>query len=209
MTGAMLMTGLCGFGGAVALGLIATGTSPEDSQHRGSRQPDGRGLAIILLAICQGEAVLGTVVGLLAIFLAGVTDPAAGVLAVVPATIGALVGLFLVVRHWRASDPTTSGLIVLYILATVVLSAVVALLALFIEGPTIPLVDWPFSALGLVSAVATIGIGRIGMTAVPAMRDVEGADAKAIANTQLARVLPFQLSYVAANAIAIALVVLA
>ena len=78
--GPLLMTGLSAFGAAVALGLISTGTWPPDGAPVSRQVPTGRSLAIILMAFCMGVAVLGTVVGLLAIFVAVVLG---GILAVV------------------------------------------------------------------------------------------------------------------------------
>jgi hypothetical protein len=162
------------------------------------------------MAFCMGAAVLGTVVGLLAIFVASdVTDPADGLFAAGPAAIGGIIGLALVARQRAAGDPRISTLAAIYILNIVVLGIVVALLALsIVEGPTKDLADWPFVVLGLISGASALAIGATGATAVRAMRGVDEQTRKAIAQAQISRSGLIQIPFVVASALAIALIVL-
>jgi hypothetical protein len=80
-----------------------------------------------------GRRRLRAVVGLVALIVAeSVTDPAYGIVAVGPAVAGALIGLVLVVRHWRASDRGVSAIVVSSILGIAFMGIVVALLASYI-----------------------------------------------------------------------------
>jgi hypothetical protein len=208
--GPLLMTGLSCFGAAVALGLISTGTWPPDEAPVSRQAPTGRSLAIIFMAFSMGTAVLGTVVGLLAIFVArDVADPADGLLAAGPAVIGGIIALALVARQRGAGDPRISTLAAVYILNIVGLGTVVALLALFIvEGPARDLAGWPFVILGLINGASALATGATGATAVRAMRGVDEQTRKAIAQAQISRSGLIQIPFVAASAIAIALIVL-
>jgi hypothetical protein len=79
------MTGLSCFGAAVALGLISPATWPPDEAPVSRQVPTGRSLAISHMAFSMGVGVLGTVVGLLAVVVAGaVAEPADGLLAAGP-----------------------------------------------------------------------------------------------------------------------------
>jgi hypothetical protein len=204
------MTGLSCFGAAVALGLISPATWPPDEAPVSRQIPTGRSLAIILMAFSIGVAVLGTVVGLLAIVVAGdVADPADGLLAAGPAVIGGIIALALVARERGAGDPLISKLAAVHILNIVVLGIVVALLALFIvQEPTKDLADWPFVILGLINGASALAIGATGATAVRAMRGVDEQTGKAIAQAQIFRSGLIEIPFVAASAIAIALMVL-
>ena len=208
--GPLLMTGLSAFGAAVGLGLIAAGTWPPDGAPASRQVPTSRGLAIILMAFCLGAAVLGTVVGLLAIFIAGeVTDPVAGLLAAGPAAVGGLIGLVLVARHWRVGDPRISTLSAVYILNIVALGIVVAMLVLFIvEEPTKDLTDWPFVVCGLINGTCALAIGASGGTAVRAMRGADEQAGTAIVRAQISRNGLLQVPIIASSAIAIALIFL-
>ena len=208
--GPLLMTGLSSLGAAVALGLISTGTWPPDGAPVSRQVQSGRSLAIILMAFCLGAAVLGTVVGLLAIFVAGdVTDPADGLFAAGPAAIGGIIGLALVARQRGVGDPRISTLAAVYILNIVVLGIVVAMLAIFVvEEATKNLTDWPFLVLGMISGASALAIGATGATGVRAMRGVDEQAGKAIAQALISRSGLLQIPIVAASAIAIALIVL-
>lgn len=208
--GPLLMTGLSCFGAAVALGLISTGTWPPDEAPVSRQVPTGRTLAFILMAFSLGVGVLGTVVGLLAIFVAGdVADPANALLAAGPAVIGGIIGLALVARQWGAGDSRISTLAAVDILSVVVLGIVVALLTVFIvQQPTKDLADWPFVILGLINGASALAIGATGATAVRAMRGVDEQRGKAIVKAQISRTSLIQITFVAASAIAIALIVL-
>jgi hypothetical protein len=207
--GPLLVTGLSTFGAAVALGLIASGTWPSDGTPTTRQVPTGRSLAIVLMAFCVGVACLGTVVGLLDIFIAGdVADPADGLLAAGPSVVGGLIGLILVGRHARAGDPTVTTLAALYVVTTASLGIVVALLALFVvEEPTKSLPDWPFVIVGLINAACALAIGATGATAVAGMLGVDEPTSSAIARAQIMRCALLQIPFVAASAVAIVLIV--
>ncbi len=208
--GPLLMTGLSCFGAAVGLGLIATGTWPSDGAPVSRSVPNQRGLAVILMAFCQGVGVLGVVVGLLAIFVAGsMADPAYGLLAAGPAVVGGLIGLALVIRHWRSGNPEISSLVALFIVGIVVLGIVVAMLTvLIVPEPTKILSDWPFVVLGLINGSAALAIGATGAGGVAALRGVDELTARTIGNAQVSRCLPFQIAYIGASAAAVLLIVL-
>jgi F0F1-type ATP synthase membrane subunit c/vacuolar-type H+-ATPase subunit K len=207
--GPLVMTGLSCFGSAVALGMIATGTWPADGAPVSRQVPSQRSLAIIFMAFSMSIAVIGTVVGLLAIFVAGaVTDATYGLLAAGPAVVGGLIGLVLIARHRRVGDSAISALAAMYVLGAAVLGCVVALMALVVvEEPTKSLTDWPFVILGLVSGASALAIGATGATAVRAMRGADEQTAKAIMSAQISRIGIFQIAYVAAGLIAILLIV--
>ena len=207
--GPLLMTGLSCFGAAVALGLISTGTWPPVGEPVGRQVQTGRGLAFILMAFSLGVAALGTVVGLLAILVAGDVDPADGSLAAGPAVADGIIGMVLVVRHRRIGDPSVTTLAAVYVLGIANLGIVVALLALFIvEEPTKSLTDWPFVILGLISGVSALAIGATGASAVRALRVVDEQTATAIVQGQISRVVVIQVPIIGAAAVAIALIVL-
>jgi hypothetical protein len=208
--GPLLMTGLSCFAAAVALGLISTGTWPPAEAPVSRQVPTGRSFAFILMAFSLGVAVLGTVIGLLAIFVAGdVADPADALLAAGPAVIGGIIALALVVRQRATGDPLISTLAAAYILNIVVLGIVVALLTQFIvQEPTKDLADWPFVIFGLINGASALATGAIGATAVRAMRGVDEQTGKAIAQAQISRIALIQIPFVAASAIAIALIIL-
>jgi hypothetical protein len=204
------MTGLSSFGAAIALGLIATGTWPPDGAPPKRGIPTSRGLAVILIAFCMGAAVLGTVVGLLAIFVAGpVAQPGYGLLAAGPALAGGVVGLILVARQLDHGDPYVLTFAAVYILGIGSLGVAVALMAVFVvERATKSIADWPFVILGLVSGGAAIAIGATGATAVTAMRGADEQTARAISKAQIQRTFVFQLAFIAASTVAILLIVL-
>jgi F0F1-type ATP synthase membrane subunit c/vacuolar-type H+-ATPase subunit K len=207
--GPMLMTGLACLGGAIGIGLIASGTWPATEPTPG-RATSGRGLAIILIAFCQGGAVLGVVAGLLAIFIAGaVTRPEYGLLAAGPALVGALIGIILIARHWRVGDRLFSVVAGLYVLGLAILGSVVTLLAwLIIDVPAHRLSDWPFLILGLVSAASTLAIGVTGASAVASLRGADEQTIKRIRAAQITRSAVFELGFIGATLAAIALIFL-
>ncbi|MEO8437987.1 MAG: hypothetical protein ABI562_05970 [Chloroflexota bacterium] len=206
--GPMLMTGLAVFGATIALGLIASNTPRSTGPTRDPASP--RGLAIILMAIALGIAVLGVVVGLLAIFRGETSDPSSGLLATGPAVAGAILGLGLIVRRVGNTDPTATAYGVANIIGQGVLGAVVAVLAVLVveEGTGKP-ADWPFVILGLASAAAALGIGLTGARSLQALAGADESTAKAIRARQISRCLLFQAVGVGASVVAILLVELA
>jgi hypothetical protein len=206
----MLMSGLSCFGAAIALGLISAGTWPPEGAPVGREVLTGRGLSSILLAFCLAPGVLGVVVGLLTIFVAGdLTDPAVGLFAAVPAVIGGIVGLALVAHRARAGDQSISTLAALNILGIAFLGVVVAMMALLIvEEPTKDLTDWPFVVLGLINGASALAIGVTGGAAVQSMRGADEPNRRAIAGAQISRTSTFMTASCVACVIAIALILL-
>jgi hypothetical protein len=204
------MTGLSCFGAAIALGLIARGGLPPDDPSAKRQIPTSRSIAVILMAFCVGAATLGTIVGLLAIFVAGdVAEPSYGLLAAGPAIAGGVIGLILVARHRDQRNPSISAFAAIYILGITALGGTVALLALFIvEEATKSLTDWPFVILGLVSGGAALAIGTTGASAVRAMQGADEEKAKAVTKAVMSRVVWFQIAYLGASIVAILLIVL-
>jgi hypothetical protein len=208
--GPLAMTGLSGFGAAIAIGLIAAASWPADEPAGGHQAASARGLAVILMAFCLGIAVLGTVVGLLAIFVAGaVTDTADGLFAAGPAVVGALIGLALIARHWRVADRGTAAFAAVYVFAIANLGCVVALLGVFVVEPAAKsLADWPFVILGFVSGATALAFGATGATAVRSMQGADESAAKAIVAAQISRSALLQIVFTTAGVVAVLLIVL-
>jgi F0F1-type ATP synthase membrane subunit c/vacuolar-type H+-ATPase subunit K len=203
--GAMLMTGLACLGATIAIALIATSTLRPVGVS--TDPPTSRSLAIILLAFVQGVAVLGVVVGLLAIFAGKVPDPASGLIAAGPAVAGAIVGLVLVVRNRRASDPKLLAIGATYIVAPAMLGVVVALLANFVVVVGAPrLLDWPFIILGATSSASALAIGVTGARTIRSTAGVNEQTRKALTSAQISRCALFQAASFGASAVAILLV---
>ncbi len=198
--GPLLMAGLACGGAAVAISLLAAGTS----------RPAGtasRGFAVVQIAFCQGIAVLGVVAGLLAVFAGAVPDPAGGLLAAGPAAAGAIVGLGLVVRHRHGSDAGVSTIGAMGIVGLAVLGIVVALLAFVIPVVgTTTLSDWPFIILGPVSGASALAIGVTGARALGSMTGADEETAKVIAAAQISRGALFELAAIGASVVAILLI---
>lgn len=203
--GPMLMTGLACFGTAIAVGLLATSTSRPAEATAGASP--SRSLAIVLIAFAMGSAVMGVVVGLLAIETTGVPDPASGVYAAGPAIVGAIIGLGLIVRGAGDVDLPTACFAALFLLGLASLGATVALLAMFIPtgGAAAPS-DWPFVVLGLASGASALGIGITGSRSLQAMKGSDEPTAKAISARQIRRCLPLQVVAIGATVIAILLI---
>ena len=203
------MTGLACFGAAVAIGLVAAGSTPPSGppDKVASYQLAARTLAIILTAFVEGVAVIGVVVGMLAIEVGSVTDPADGIFAAGPALIGALIGLGLILTHVTNVSVTTALICSGFIVAIGVLSVIVASLAWFIAEPVAaPPNDWPFVVLGLVSGGAALGIGVVGGRAVRGIPDADDQTRQRYQAAQVYRSMPFQVAAIGASAIAIVLV---
>jgi F0F1-type ATP synthase membrane subunit c/vacuolar-type H+-ATPase subunit K len=188
--GPMLMTGLALFAAAVDNGLIASRTFPWPTTS-GPGSPV-RTLAIVLMAYVEGIAVLGVVVGQLAIFLAGVpTD--AGLLTATLAIVGAIVGIALIVLRRKAADRGITTIAVAFILGSGVLGLVIAVLALTIETPDgSSVADAPFVILGAATAAATLAIGVTGANAMRSLVGVDLPQARRIYNQQIRRCFPLQ-----------------
>jgi hypothetical protein len=204
--GPMLLTGLVCFGATVAIGLVASSTSRPTRPIAGV--PPALRLAIILVAFAAGSAVMGFVIGLLAVEMGAVSGPLDGLLAALPAMAGGSIGLGMIMRQIGQMDRQAAMFGAVYIVGLAVLGAVLAVLAFLTlrESPAAQ-GDWPFVLLGLASGAAALGIGVSGSRSI---RSIEGADettATAIVKRQIRRVVPLQAVAVSASAIAILLVV--
>jgi F0F1-type ATP synthase membrane subunit c/vacuolar-type H+-ATPase subunit K len=201
------LTGLACFGAAIAIGLIASGTWRPVAEPVRS-QPSARGLAVISMAFCEGGAVLGVVVGLIAATTGLVPDPADGVLAAGPAVAGALVGLGLILAKRRQIDPKVAEPAAAFIVGIAVLGIVVALMARYLHEPdSMSVATGPFALLGLINAASTLAMG---VTSSRAVASLEGADASAttsIAKRQVSRNGVFQLGVIGSTVVALLFVV--
>lgn len=214
--GPLLMTGLACFGAAVGIGLLAAGFSPPPGPpERVARyRLSARALLIILVAFVEGVAVVGIVVGLLAIEYGSVADPSDGLYAAIPALLGALVGLWLVLTHIDTIQTEVALICAMFIAMLAVLSIVVALLALFIvepdaDGSIGQRLTLAFMALGLISGGAALAIGVTGGRAIAAMPDGDEPARRAYRAVVVRRSMPFQLTAIGASTIAIVLVIVA
>jgi hypothetical protein len=226
--GPMLMTGLACAGALVALALIATSTTPSTEgpgappvkslfpfsfawATRGARRADRpRALATILMAYTMGLSVLGVIVGLLGIFLVeGAHEPSAGLWAVGPPIVAAVVAARSLVGHRRTARREVLVTAAFYSFGVLDLSFVVALLGVFIigHGSNSP-PDWPFLILGTASGLASVALGRSGARALMSMAGVDDEQAKAILGAALIRGIGFQTVGVVASAIGIVLIVI-
>jgi hypothetical protein len=203
--GPMLMTGIACFGAGVAIALLATATARHAESSVGL--PISTRSAILLMAFPQGIAVLGVVVGLLAVTAGAVSNPEGGLLVGGPAVAGAIVGLGVLVRSGQDSDQRVRKMGAAYIAGLGVLGVVVASLAFTLAGSrTTSLIDWPFPILGLASGSSALAIGIIGARAIRSMIGVDDPTGKALQAAQISRLLPFEAVAVGASAIAIVLV---
>lgn len=207
--GPLVMTGLAALGAGVGIGWLHSSTWMPTNESTDRRVATGRGLAIVSMAICEGIAVLGVVVGVLAVMTDGQIAQTDGLLAAGPAVVGALVGLGLVVRHRQTADPRLIPQAVFFIVGLAALGIVVAVLAYSFgeDGPKHP-IEGPFLILGLVSLASALAIGATGADAVRSMEGADETASKAIAARQISRSALFQLAGVGASVIAILLIVL-
>ena len=202
--GPMLMTGLACFGAAVAIGLLARATWQPTATVVDATT---RSLAYILMAFAEGVAVVGIVVGILAVNAGVVTDPAVGVLAAGPAVLGVVVGMTLVVGAAARSDPQMSFFGVLFIVPLGVLGVVVALLATFLVADAASnLVVWPFLLLAPACAASALAVGMSGGVAIRSMRGVDEPTAVAIHAEGVSRCARFVAVALVSTVIAIALI---
>ena len=195
--GPMLMTGLITFGTAIAIGLIGSAAADVATSSANARAiRSARG---ILFAFCAGLGVLGTIVGLLAIFILPLSDPAAAPFVGVPAVVGAAAGLGLIAR-----SPHDGGWPVRAIYNVVgqgILGLVVAMLAILIATkPPGHVNDLVFVLLALVGAASALAVGVVSRRAIESMRGADEATIKAILRASL---VPIQLRQ-AAGVVAVA-----
>jgi hypothetical protein len=215
----MLLAGLSCLGAAIGIGLVGSRTPPDDAASRGSRErsmragsPPERGsprqLAIVVMAFCMGIAVLGVVVGLLAVILGPpVRASTNGLIAALPAIAGTGAGLAIVARNREAADDRTSRIAGGFLFAIGALGVALAILAYAIvgDGQARP-PDWAFPLLGLVTIASTLGMGLTTAATLAAMRDAGPEDRRQLHSRQLVRVLMLDATAVAASAIGVALV---
>jgi F0F1-type ATP synthase membrane subunit c/vacuolar-type H+-ATPase subunit K len=196
------MTGLACFGGTAALGLLTSKLpAAEGADERDARI---RGLYIVQVAFIEGIAILGVVVGLLAVTF-GHTDGA--LLAAGPAVVGAVFGVGIAFRAAAAGDRQAALLGVWFIVGLGVLGVVTGLLAVLIaDQATTTLADWPFVLLGLVVAASVLGIGLTGGAALQAAAGVDVEGVKLIQAAQLTRCLWLEIIGLGAAGIAILLI---
>jgi len=127
--GPLVMTGLAALGAAVGIGWLCASSWIPTHEPTDRRVLTGRSLALVSMAFCEGIAVLGVVVGILAVMTDGQIGLTDELLAAGPAVVGAVIGLGLVVRHRRTADPRLVPHAVVFIVGLANLGIVVALLA--------------------------------------------------------------------------------
>jgi hypothetical protein len=202
--GPLLLTGLICFAATVALGLLTSSVRPLDGLEQGAQV---RGLFIVQAAFVEGMAVLGVVVGLLAV-TAG--HPSGALLAAGPALAGAAVGVAMALRSGSGVDRSASFVGLWFIVSVGILGVVVGVVATVIaEHATRSLTDWPFAVLGLAGAVSVLGIGWTGSIALRATDGADAAGVETIRAAQLTRCLWFEIVGLCAVGIAIAILLLA
>jgi F0F1-type ATP synthase membrane subunit c/vacuolar-type H+-ATPase subunit K len=149
--GPLLVTGAACFGGAVGIGLItaAAARALADTTEQGAI----RGLHLVLIATEQAIGVLGVVIGILAIVVAGVGDTTSAIVAAVPAVGGAVTGTILARHAGKAGIRTPLGLP--FIGGLGLLGVVVAIEAVVIgKNRAIGAGDLPFAIVALVMLCA-------------------------------------------------------
>jgi F0F1-type ATP synthase membrane subunit c/vacuolar-type H+-ATPase subunit K len=162
----------------LALAGAAIGIAQTTARARGSTGPTApaiRATAVLGLAFTQGVGVLGAVVAILAISVRQAGDATSGVVVIVIAGAGALVGLAILARAGDGVHPSVRGLGLLYVSSDAMLGIVIGVLAATIgEGAAIGL-DAVFVVLGLVALVAAVAIGQIAGTALVAISTTPSA----------------------------------
>jgi F0F1-type ATP synthase membrane subunit c/vacuolar-type H+-ATPase subunit K len=114
-------------------------------------------------------------VAILAISVRQAGDATSGVVVIVIAGAGALVGLAILARAGDGVHPSVRGLGLLYVSSDAMLGIVIGVLAATIgEGAAIGL-DAVFVVLGLVALVAAVAIGQIAGTALVAISTTPSA----------------------------------
>jgi len=205
--GPLVMTGLAALGAAVGIGWLYASTWIPTHEPTDRRVLTGRSLALVSMAFCEGIAVLGVVVGILAVMTDGQIAQTDRLFAAGPAVVGAVIGLGLVVRHRQTADPRLVPHAVVFIVGLANLGIVVALLAYILgeDGPKHP-IEGPFVILGLVSLASALAIGRTGARAVRSLERADEIASKAIQAKQIARNALFQIAGVGASIIAVVLI---
>jgi F0F1-type ATP synthase membrane subunit c/vacuolar-type H+-ATPase subunit K len=162
----------------LALAGAAIGIAQTAARARGSTGPTApaiRATAVLGLAFTQGVGVLGAVVAILAISVRQAGDATSGVVVIVIAGAGALIGLAILARAGDGVHPSVRGLGLLYVSSDAMLGIVIGVLAATIgEGAAIGL-DAVFVVLGLVALVAAVAIGQIAGTALVAISTTPSA----------------------------------
>jgi F0F1-type ATP synthase membrane subunit c/vacuolar-type H+-ATPase subunit K len=201
--GPLLLTGLVCLGGSVALGLL-TSNMPRLGVNS-ERDTRVRGLFAVQAAFINGMAILGVVVGLLAVDLG---HPVGGFLAAGPAAAGAIIGVAIALDA-GGLDRRASSLGLSFIAGLGVLGVVAGLIATLVDGPgATSVVDWPFVVLGLIGGASALGVGLTGGVALRATEGVDADAVKSIQIAQLTRCLWLLIAGDGAVGIAIALLLL-
>lgn len=207
--GPLIMTGLAALAAAISIGWISASTwRPTEPPARGV--PSGRSLAIVSMAFCEGIAILGIVVGLLAVFLAGPVAPGDELLAAALPIAGAVLGLVLVVRDRAMNDPYVAIQAIGFMLGLGILGLVVAYLAtIFADTQVGPQLAGPYPILGLAQLVAIAGIAFTSAGSIRSMRGADLVAVRALLARQILRSAVFELVGVGSAVFAIWLIVTA
>jgi hypothetical protein len=206
--GPLLLTGMALFGAAVAVGTVATRTSPPPPGPSSARVTPVRRLALILIAFASGCGVSGVVAGILAIELVGAIDATSYTIVAGLAIAGAVIGLLPIVRDAGRLDPWVVSKAVVAIVCLALLGLVVAVLASVIrEAVAAAPPAWPFPILGLISAGGSIGLGVVGGRSLPAIAAADEAAGTALMAKAIPRIVPFELAAYASSIVGIVLIV--
>lgn len=198
------MTALTVLGASLAIGVVASRT-PAPGPAPGLRELwPPRNLAIVLFGFAEGIAVVGVVVGLLAVDTGLVDQDVNRVLAIAPGIGGAILGIVIVFRTDGAPYRQLQIIAASFIAGLGVLAGIVALLSVVIdEIATEPRADWPFVIAGLIAGLAAFGIGWLGSEHISALASTETATMQAEISKQISRVVPLEAVAVLASAAAI------
>lgn len=198
--GAMLLTGLACLGAELGHARLVTRSSAQvnDAVRR---------FTIIALALPEGLAVIGVVVGLLAVFAGKVQDPTTSLLAAGPAVLGGLIALAVILRDRSEHDSRLVAIGAAYVVGLAVLGAVVAALAMLVTdvAPT-PVTDWPLVVLGPIVGLAALSIGWLAAGSIGRITAAPLAAANEAVARSFSRLFVAQMIGVAAGATAIALI---
>ena len=201
--GAMLLTGLACLGAELGHALLVTRSSAKvnDAVRR---------FTIIALALPQGLAVIGVVVGLLAVFSGKVHDPATSLLAAGLAVLGGLIALAVILRDRSEHDPRLVAIGAAYVAGLAVLGAVVAALAMLVTdvSPT-PVTDWPLVVLGPIIGLAALSLGWLAAGSIGQIAATPPSASNAAVAKSINRLFVVQMIGVAAGVAAIAVLELA
>jgi hypothetical protein len=206
--GPLLVTGFTVLGATIAIGLIASRTPPPPPA---AVPPIAtRTLGLILVAIAGGIGVLGVVVGLLAVEIGRIPIETNRPLMIAPAFAGAALGLAMALRPTVDVDRMLRVMAIGFITSLASLAAVIAFLStVFNDIGSEPAPDVPFVVLGIVAAMAAIGLGWVGTSDMGSLAESSPEASLPIVSRQIRRVVPLQFIGVAAAATAIVLLVAA